>query len=631
MKKSILVLLMVGFLFFVDGGRVGAQENDYKNSSDPLVRCLDEARRIASDPDQYSTPDCANKFIEGNVVTFPETAFKKTERGMIETMEIADVRQYFRDWLDKDLVVEYKREGESFSSYNKDLAQQSFHKATREQKDAGIGDFSSLIVRKDYIDIIHIGTGANDIEFTKGKTPVWTFDYGDVNLLVFVGYCRISLSGKVYDDMANEYFDENSEFFKNHHVAISWDDERNRLYKVIDGGSTEGTLDAVLTPTLEFARKTVGRIAGVCGSKNVQTSASVEEEKEAEALVEEVPAESDLAISENAKRLNDELKALFGETELGDLPSRPKVPEITGNTPYLFDNPLSTKDNRYFSFTANAKNHIIEYRGGNNITLEFPDGTTFVPESGDFVRVPVGTKIKTGMGLYQGNSQYDNVGKFGMSSLGITNVAGGSSITLGGGSVVELVPTKSGGSSNVKLNNGDVRIGTGGFGGTDSPDLPTEIQFEGRQDVEISWDGTDFAVSYDRESGKIISEIYDGTIKVAAGEKTYSLSSSYGGEIKQIEIEGNGEVVEKTAIPRAVWRERPKGEPERAVSAEVGPNDKRLWRWVLSVVGVVGLAAAGGFWYRKRFGTWPLEARWRPVVVKMMMVYRWVTSKLKRK
>ncbi|HBC45402.1 TPA: hypothetical protein DCZ81_04505 [Candidatus Collierbacteria bacterium] len=161
--------------------------------------------------------------------------------------------------------------------------------------------------------------------------------------------------------------------------------------------------------------------------------------------------------------------------------------------------------------------------------------------------------------------------------------------------------------------------------------MPTEIQFEGRQDVEISWDGTDFAVSYDRESGKIISEIYDGTIKVAAGEKTYSLSSSYGGEIKQIEIEGNGEVVEKTAIPRAVWRERPKGEPERAVSAEVGPNDKRLWRWVLSVVGVVGLAAAGGFWYRKRFGTWPLEARWRPVVVKMMMVYRWVTSKLKRK
>src|SRR3989344_5314847 len=598
-RSSILVLLMVGFLFFADAGWVEAQENDYKNSSDPLVRCLYEARRTALDPDQYSTPDCANSFIKGNVVTFPETAFKKTERGMIETMEIADVRQYFRDWLDKDLAEEYKKESEFFSVYNRDLsAQQAFHMATREQKDAGIGDFSSLIVRKDYVDIIHIGTGANDIEFTKGKTPVWTFDYGDVNLLVFVGYCRISLSGKVYDDMANEYFDENSEFFKNHHVAISWDDERNRLYKVIDGGSTEGTLDAVLTPTLEFARKTVGRIAGVCGSKNTQTEASIEEEGAGEALVEEVPAESDLAISKNAKRLNDELKALFGETKLGDLPSRPKVPEITGNTPYLFDKPLSTKEHRYFSFTANAKNHIIEYRGGNNITLEFPDGTTFVPESGDFVRVPVGTKIKTGMGLYQGNSQYDNVGKFGMSSLGITNVAGGSSITLGGGSVVELVPTESGGSSNVKLNNGDVRIGTGGFGGTDSPDLPTEIQFEGRQDVEISWDGTDFAVSYDRESGKIISEIYDGTIKVAAGEKTYSLSSSYGGEIKQIEIEGNGEVVEKTAIPRAVWRERPKGEPERAVSAEVGLNDKRLWRWV---------------------------------VVKMMMVYRLVANKFKRR
>ena len=620
-SKSIFALLAVGAML-AGVTPIFAQDADYKNSVDPLVRCLYEARRIASDPDQYSTPDCANSFIKGNVVTFPETAFKKTERGMIETMEIADVRQYFRDWLDKDLAEEYKKESEFFSIYNRDLsAQQAFHMATREQKDAGIGDFSSLIVRKDYVDIIHIGTGADDREFTEGRTPVWTFDYGDVNLLVFVGYCRISLSGKVYDDMSNEYFDENSVFFKNHHMEISWDDERNKLYKVIDGGSTEGTLDAVLTPALEFAKKTVGRIAGVCGSKNVQTLTSVEEEKEVEALVDKAPAESDLAISENAKRLNDELKALFGDLPVGDKEIKPKVPELTGNTPYLFDNPLSTKDNRYFSFTADAKNHIIEYRGGNKITLEFPNGTIFVPESGDFVRVPVGTKVKTEMGLYQGNSPYDNIGKFGMSSLGITNVAGGSSITLGGGSVVELVPAASGGSSNVKLNNGDVRIGTGGFGGTDRPNLPTEIQFEGRRDVEISWDGTDFAVSYDRESGKIIAEIYEGTIKVAVGEKVYSLSSSYGGEIKRIEIGKNGEVAEKIAIPRAVWQERLRGEPERAVSTEVGPSGKRPWRWSLLVIGVVGLVAAGGFWYRKRFGTWPFEARWKPVVNRLKEIY----------
>ena len=141
MNKLLFALLGVGFLFV--GVAPVFADNDYQNSSDPLVRCLYEVRRIVSDPDQYSTPDCANKFIEGNVVTFPETAFKKTERGMVETMEIADVRQYFRDWLDKDLVVEYKREGEFFSSYNKDLAKQLFHKATREQKEAGIRDFSS--------------------------------------------------------------------------------------------------------------------------------------------------------------------------------------------------------------------------------------------------------------------------------------------------------------------------------------------------------------------------------------------------------------------------------------------------------------------------------------------------------
>ena len=350
-----------------------------------------------------------------------------------------------------------------------------------------------------------------------------------------------------------------------------------------------------------------------------------------EALVEETPSESDLKISEDAKRMNEELKSLFGDWPLAGVETKSKVPEITGDIPYLFDNPLSTKDNRYFSFTADAKNHIIEYQGGNKITLEFPDGTTFVPESGDFIRVPVGTKIKTEMGLYQGVSPYDNIGKFGMSSLGITNVAGGSSITLGGGSVVELVPAASGGSSNVKLKNGDVRIGTGGFGVTDRPDLPTEIQFEGRQDVEISWDGTDFAVSYNREGGKIIAEIYDGTIKVTVGEKKYSLSSKYGDEIKRIEIEGNGEVAEKIAVPKAVMQERSMEEPRKAVSAEVGPSGKRSWSGLLLVIGVVGLAAVGGFWYRKRFGTWPLEARWKPILMRLRGIYVLVTSRLKRK
>jgi hypothetical protein len=151
------------------------------------------------------------------------------------------------------------------------------------------------------------------------------------------------------------------------------------------------------------------------------------------ALVEKVPSESDLKINEKAKKMNEELKLLFGDWPSVDTKANSNVPEITGDTPYLFDDPLSTKDNRYFSFTANTKNHIIEYRGGNMITLEFPDGTTFVPESGDFIRVPVGTKIKTEMGSYQGNSQYDNIGKFGMSSLGITNVAGKFS-NIGGGS-----------------------------------------------------------------------------------------------------------------------------------------------------------------------------------------------------
>lgn len=338
-----------------------------------------------------------------------------------------------------------------------------------------------------------------------------------------------------------------------------------------------------------------------------------------QALIDRPPSKADLKINENAKKLNDQLKMLFGDTQIDGIPTRLKVPEITGDTPYFFDNPLSTKDNRYFSFTANVKNHIIEYQGGNKITLEFPDGTSFVPESGDFIRVPVGTKVRTEMGLYQGDSQYDSIGKFGMSSLGITNVAGGSAITLGGGSLVELVPVENGGTSNVKLNNGDIRVGTGGFGATDKPDLPTEIQFEGRQDVEISWDGTDFGVSYDEKSGRIIAEIYDGTIKVIAGEKKYELTSRYGDEIKRVEIEENGMVVGKTALSGQEWQKKQINEP----ASDSAVIEKKRARWEVALMTLTGLMVVGGmsgglWWYRRKYQIWPLEARWRPILKKFL-------------
>ena len=50
---------------------------------------------------------------------------------------------------------------------------------------------------------------------------------------------------------------------------------------------------------------------------------------------------------------------------------------------------------------------------------------------------------------------------------------------------------------------------------------------------------------------------------------------------------------------------------------KVGPSGKRSWIGLLLVIGVVGLAAVGGFGTRKRFGTWPLEARWKPILIKI--------------
>ena len=49
-----------------------------------------------------------------------------------------------------------------------------------------------------------------------------------------------------------------------------------------------------------------------------------------EALVEETPSESDLKISEDAKRMNEELKSLFGDWPLAGVETKSKVPEMPG-------------------------------------------------------------------------------------------------------------------------------------------------------------------------------------------------------------------------------------------------------------------------------------------------------------
>lgn len=340
-------------------------------------------------------------------------------------------------------------------------------------------------------------------------------------------------------------------------------------------------------------------------------------------LVDEIPSEADLKAREGAMRLNEELKLLFPEFDPSSLPEPRKAPEITGLTPYLFDDPLNVNPNRYFSFTADKQNHLIEYQGGNRITLELPDGTIFKPDYGDFVRVPVGTKIKTEI-MYRGGSEY-NFDRWGSTSVWISNVYRGSFVGLGGGSEIVLGRSEDGEKGVINMARGEMRVDYLGS----EPELPPEIQFEGRKEVKLTWDGTDFVVSYDPEMSRIIVEIYDGTIKAVVGDKKYALSSNYGGEIKRIEIDGEGGVVGRIALPGRNWREREKKETSVVVMTEKreGSNSK----WLIVPVILIGLAVTGVVWHKNKYHTWLPGTEWKIVFVKLREVFVWVRGRLERK
>ena len=67
--------------------------------------------------------------------------------------------------------------------------------------------------------------------------------------------------------------------------------------------------------------------------------------------------------------------------------------------------------------------------------------------------------------------------------------------------------------------------------------------------------GTDWAASYDKETGISSFEAYDNTVEVTSlktGEKK-TIASSYGSPIPRIEVGANGEMTEKKAIPKSEW------------------------------------------------------------------------------
>lgn len=82
-----------------------------------------------------------------------------------------------------------------------------------------------------------------------------------------------------------------------------------------------------------------------------------------------------------------------------------------------------------------------------------------------------------------------------------------------------------------------------------------EVNFKTSSGTRILAKDSDFGISFETTSGQSIVEIYNGSITITnrtGNSKT--ISTIYGSEIKQIEIDNNGVMSEKIAIPLSQWQ-----------------------------------------------------------------------------
>lgn len=103
----------------------------------------------------------------------------------------------------------------------------------------------------------------------------------------------------------------------------------------------------------------------------------------------------------------------------------------------------------------------------------------------------------------------------------------------------------------IKLGTGDVRFKV------NQGDFRTDMEVS-TPNSTASPTGTDFAVSYNKETGIAIWEIYDHSIEVRSNitGEIKTISSSYGQPIKRIEVAMNGAMTEQIAIPKDEWQAR---------------------------------------------------------------------------
>ncbi len=114
-------------------------------------------------------------------------------------------------------------------------------------------------------------------------------------------------------------------------------------------------------------------------------------------------------------------------------------------------------------------------------------------------------------------------------------------------------------------------------------------------EVTIMPNKADFLVGYNSSTKQSAIEIYDGslTIQNKTGQSK-TISSSYGSEIKRIDVDQNGEMIEKIAIPQSQW-EAFLASQQKETESEPSGN-------VLPIIAIAILSMGGTVFFLHRKG-----------------------------
>lgn len=331
-----------------------------------------------------------------------------------------------------------------------------------------------------------------------------------------------------------------------------------------------------------------------------------------EALVEDSPKEEDLSVEDKAAEINKWINDVLGPIDESNIPVEPPNPQETMTKPTIVREPGTDIKRNYYRFSFNTNDPLMYIDAGiDRISLTTPNGITFEPQHGDYLRVPFGTKV-TVKHSWQDNDY---------AGFWVSGTAPDSFVYVKSGEI-EIVPPAPGADPRLKTQfkvkdrYTEIRWSYGG-----GPPMPREIEFEGQPLVKILNKETDFGISYDPETKKIVVEIYDGKITVMVKGEENILASSYGLPIKRMEIEKDGTIVEKTAIPKSEWsaflasQQKSQAEKQPVFGSPLPPSPK-ITSYLLPVVVGGGLpiaVLAVIFWYKKKNGRWP----WRKSIPKI--------------